>query len=433
MKPNGKITLAAGASLLLAVSGPACAEMKGEGQLEDLHQVVKSQQQQLDAQASEIQALKEKLNTLLGQTDKNSTAAAAKVDKKDTENLKKTDLVVESKNNKVDVSLYGQINRAALWADNGDSSQVYFVDNNFSSSRMGLDALAGVTDDLFFGGKFEYEIISNNSQDVNQDEQDTSASLKIRHADVFVESKTMGKLSLGQGSTSTDATAERDLSGTTVVAYSAVQDQAGGQKFYDSTAESVSTTQVKNVIDNMDGLSRRDRVRYDSPIFAGFQLSGSSIETGAFDSALSYSRKFGGILLASALGYANPGDLAAWDNQYDGSVSILLENGLNLTFAGGIQEFDTDNHNDTDYWYGKLGYKTGLFPQGITAFSIDYGLWNDFNQNGNEAQSIGLAFVQDISEWGTEFYIAYRLYSFDGEGADFDDINSVMSGARIKF
>ncbi len=431
-KRYGKtLALVAGTSLLLGVSSPALAA-DGTGELKTLQLLVDSQQQQLNSQAGEIAALKEALNSLLSQTAQNKPAVAAKADKKEAESSQPESLVV-SKIPKVDVTLYGQINRAALWADNGDSNQVYFVDNIFSSSRMGLDALAGVTDDLFFGGKFEYEIISNSSLEVNQDEQDTSASLKIRHADVFVESKALGKIFLGQGSTSTDATAERDLSGTTVVAYSAVQYQAGGQKFYNSTAESVSTTQVKNVIDNMDGLSRRDRVRYDSPIFAGFQLSGSAIETGAFDSALSYSRKFGGMLLASALGYANPGDLAAWDNQYDGSVSILLENGLNLTFAGGIQEFDTGNNNDTDYWYSKLGYKAGLFPVGITALSLDYGQWNEFKQNGNEAESIGLAFVQDISEWGTEFYIAYRLYSLDAEGADFDDINSVMSGARIKF
>ena len=430
-KQNGKAyALAAGTSLLLAISNPAHAG--GSGELKDLQQLVNSQQQQLDAQAGEIAALKEALNALLSQNEQTKSAIAEKADKKDIENLH-TDTMVVSKNAKVDVSLYGQINRAGLWADNGDSSEVYFVDNIFSSSRMGIDALAKATEDLNIGGKLEYEIISNSSLEVNQDEQDTSASLKVRHVDAFVESKTLGRVSLGQGSTSTDSSAERDLSGTNVVAYSAVQYQAGGQKWYDSSTDVVSTSQVKSVIDNMDGLSRRDRIRYDTPAFAGFQLSASAIETGAYDSALSYSRKFYGTTLGAAIGYANPGDLAKWDNQYDGSLSILLENGLNLTLAGGIQEYDTDDRNDPNYWYTKLGYKANLFSPGITALSVDYGMWNDFDRNENEAQSIGLAFVQDIADWGTEFYIAYRLYTLDSQNGDFDDINSVMSGARIKF
>ena len=209
-KRYGKtLALVAGTSLFLGVSSPALAA-DGTGELKTLQLLVDSQQQQLNSQAGEIAALKETLNSLLSQTAQNKPAVAAKADKKEAESSQPESLVV-SKIPKVDVTLYGQINRAALWADNGDSNQVYFVDNIFSSSRMGLDALAGVTDDLFFGGKFEYEIISNSSLEVNQDEQDTSASLKIRHADVFVESKALGKIFLGQGSTSTDATAERDL------------------------------------------------------------------------------------------------------------------------------------------------------------------------------------------------------------------------------
>lgn len=430
-KRYGKgMALMAGTSLFLSLSPPAYAA--GSGDLVNLQQVVTSQQQQLDAQAAEIAALKKALASLINQSEQSKAPAAAKADTKDSASPQ-TETMVVSKNAKVDVSLYGQINRAGLWADNGDSSDVYFVDNSFSSSRMGVDAVVKATETLNVGGKLEYEIISNGSLEVNQDAEDTSASLKVRHVDAFVESKTLGKVSLGQGSTATDATAERDLSGTTVVAYSAVHDQAGGIKWYDSTTDILSSSQVKTVIDNMDGLSRRDRIRYDTPTFAGFQLSGSAIERGAYDAALSYSRKFDGITIAAAAGYANSGDLTTWDDQYDGSASILLENGLNLTFAGGIQEYDADDRDDPSYWYTKLGYKAKLFAPGISAFSVDYGMWNDFDQNDNEAESFGFAFVQDIADWGTEFYVAYRLYTLDSEGSDFDDVNSVMGGARIKF
>ena len=49
------------------------------------------------------------------------------------------------------------------------------------------------------------------------------------------------------------------------------------------------------------------------------------------------------------------------------------------------------------------------------------------------ASSFGLAYVQNIKEWGTELYLAYRWYELDRVHTDFEDINAVMSGARIKF
>jgi hypothetical protein len=429
---NLVFALSAAVVLSLAPVQPACSGGADEGAIQALQQLVKNQQQQLDAQANEIETLKGMLNSLLGQTEQNTAAIAEKADQKEMENLQSESMVV-SKIPRVDVSVYGQINRAGLWADNGDASQVYFVDNIFSSTRMGIDAVAKASDDLNIGGKLEYEIISNSSNEVNQDQPDSSATLKIRHADTFAQSRTLGKISLGQGSTSSDGTAERDLSGTSVVSYSAVQYQAGGQKWYDDSSDTVLLSQVKSVIDNMDGLSRRDRLRYDTPVFSGWQLSASAIEAEAFDGALSYSRKFGGTAVAAAFGYATPGDLAAWENQYSGSLSVLLGSGLNFTLAGGIQEYDVVDRDNPDYWYGKLGYKTSLFPQGASAFAVDYGMWNDFDLNGDEAQSLGLAFVQEIADWGTEFYLAYRLYALERDLADIADVNSVMAGARVKF
>ena len=43
---------------------------------------------------------------------------------------------------KVSVQLYGQINRALLYADDGNESKLYFVDNKNSSTRFGFNAKA---------------------------------------------------------------------------------------------------------------------------------------------------------------------------------------------------------------------------------------------------------------------------------------------------
>jgi predicted porin len=105
---------------------------------------------------------------------------------------------------------------------------------------------------------------------------------------------------------------------------------AGGILFYDDDTDALSTaTNIGSVFSNFDGLSRRNRVRYDSPAFWGFQLSGSLLSDGG-DVALRYAAKWGeDWKFAAAVAYADPqatSDTVA--NQYNGSASILHSSGI---------------------------------------------------------------------------------------------------------
>ena len=66
---------------------------------------------------------------------------------------------------------------------------------------------------------------------------------------------------------------------------------------------------------------------------------------------------------------------------------------------------------------------------------MDYTRSDDRDQDRDEATSIGGAIVQDLSKWGMEYYVGYRWHELDrGEGStDFDDINAMMTGMRVKF
>ncbi len=219
-----------GTALICSVSTSAIAGSNGTY---DLEQVVREQQRQLDIQAGEIAQLKEQLKVLLGTTRQNQEALADKADRKQVEELK-IDKVVSSSEKNVDVNLYGQINRAVLWADNGDSSRTYFVDNIFSSSRMGLAAQTRANEDLTIGGILEYEITSNRSTLVNQYDHNLKGEFNQRQTFVYLDSQKLGKVSLGHTSAASDGTAEMDLSGTKVVSYSAINYFSGGQLWYDS-------------------------------------------------------------------------------------------------------------------------------------------------------------------------------------------------------
>jgi len=421
--------LATGTMMSLSLaSGALAGGGMDEKMLMELKQLIEQQQQQLDVQAGEIAQLKEQLGGATQEIEK-------KADKEEVAKLQ-TDKMVTSRFKHVDVNLYGHLNRGILWSDNGDASKVYFVDNNNSMSRLGLNASVSPSDNFTVGGKIEYGIRTNSSGDVNQLNSNgaTSNTWLLRHADVFFSGTTWGKIFLGHGSSASDGTAEVDLSGTSVVAYSDMEALSGGQLWYDGLSNSLSSLQVKNVFSNMDGLGRDDRLRYDTPAFAGFTFSTSAVSGDAYDAAIKYSRAFGDTKVAAAIAWAKPDETNdSVENQYDGSVSVLLGNGLNATFAAGSMDSKADGRDDATFWYTKLGYRVGACSLGTTSFSIDYGENKDLIENNDTAKTWAFAAVQDIESWGTELYIAYRNYQLDSDGTSYEDVNSILGGARVKF
>jgi hypothetical protein len=421
----------AAAIICFAVPGTLGLVMAGPGQddlVMELKTLVERQQKQLDTQASEIAKLKEQMAELTGTQEVVSEKLAAV----ETEGEK---VSVSSSNKHAEVQLYGHVNRAVLWADDGNSSKTYFVDNTNSMTRLGIKGKIQATNDFSVGTRIELGLRTNPSNLVDQSEE-TSFNTDIikRQLDLFLQSKKYGKVSLGFGSTASDGTSEVDLSGTSVVAYSPVADMAGGQLFYDKKNNMLSDVKALFVFANIDGMGRSDRIRYDSPSYSGFNIAGSYSSYSEGDIALRYSRNFTGVKLAAALAAARTGDFfPLTENQYNGSLSLLLENGLNATFAGGIRTWVDDNSDDANYWYAKFGYQLKLFTFGQSNLSVDYAQSKNIIMDDDIASSFGLAYVQNIKEWGTELYLAYRLYELDREHEEYEDINAVMSGARIKF
>ena len=330
---------------------------------------------------------------------------------------------------RIRLSISGQVNRALLFSEDGEQAKVFFVDNDNASSRIRLEAAGEVTEDIGVGAVIEAELQSNSTREVSQDEESTgSASFADRRVEVYFDSATFGTLFLGQGHTASDNTSEVDLSGTAVVGTSDIPDYAGGLEFVDD--DELSDVSIADGFNNFDGLSRDDRIRYDSPTFGGFQLATSAVSDSKFDVAGFYSGAFGDTKLAAATAFASDaGDF----QQVNGSASVLLASGFNVTGAAGWRDFDDGGRDDGKFVYGKLGYLADWFAIGATALAIDGYLGRDVGADGDEAVMVGAYAVQNLDPVATELYAGYRYHDLSRDDADFEPINAVLTGARVKF
>ncbi|MCB1809757.1 MAG: hypothetical protein KDJ99_32705 [Candidatus Competibacteraceae bacterium] len=410
---------------LLAASALAPVVLaKDAATVEELSRIIEQQQRQLEAQARTLETLQQQVQSL-----QQPQPAAAAVD---TAVAKDAPGVVQSGGDRVKLSVSGQVNRGVLFTDDGKETEVFNVDNSNSSTRIRFIGELQANDDLTIGSNIEVQFESNASSRVNQDDQRNVGpnNFTERKLELYADSKRYGRLSLGQGDTASNSSSEVDLSGTGVIGYSSVSDMAGGILFRDADTGELTGTNIGSVFSNLDGLSRDDRIRYDTPSFGGVNLSTSFIADDRWDMALRFAGDFGSFKTAAAIAYADPNE-DDFDSRISGSASLLHASGFNVTGAAGSDDYDD---RDPDFWYIKLGYQTDSWASwGLTALAVDYYSGDEIALQGDESESYGAFVVQQLDDYGTELYFGLRNYSLDRRDENLDDVFAVLAGARAKF
>jgi len=380
----------------------------------------------------------------------------------------------ETGRDKVNLKIYGQVNKAVMWGDDGNAGRTFIVDNNVSSTRMGFLATAPVNADLDFGANIEYAFRSNNSGTVAVNNAaagggtalDTNtgdvaaAPISERKAEVIVNHKRFGKVSLGQGDEAAEGISEYNLTGAVNVSgvlasYNHLQNTV---LFNNTTKAYVATTlgAVHAIID----ADRDDRIRYDTPNFMGFVASASFTSGGGSGAALRYDNKLGQFKVVAGVGYINDSSVLSGaasnttgstqtDDEYTGSVAVLHDSGLNAHFAAGVRNHRkitvTDvRPDDTTHIGGGVGYIAKIFGVGPTAFAADvYKSVNANRTNTNATTSaaaewttttFGFGVEQTFSDIGTSAYLGYRNFDIGAPtGTEIDDVNVVIAGMRVLF
>ena len=344
-------------------------------------------------------------------------------------------------NDKLRLTISGQVNRGVLVYDDGEDTGTLFVDNDNSSTRIRFVTESESFAPATIGARVEVEFQSNPSNLVSQTEQAGVGgdSFNERKFEVYAKSDTWGELLLGQGSTASDGTTEIDLSGTGIAGYSDVDDTGGGLFF--RSGDTLSDVDVASVFANLDGLGRDDRLRYDSPALADFTLSVSAASDEARDVALRWQRDRDpeSWSAAAAVSYSESGngdadaDGDAGDGNADeigsrvaGSVSLLLGSGWNLTLA--IGRGDADDR-DPAFGYAKLGRRFSAFALGQTRVSVDYDRSEDVARPGETATSVGVQIVQQVDRFNADLFAILRAYDLDpGIGTFMTDDGGFLPG-----
>jgi predicted porin len=115
---------------------------------------------------------------------------------------------VRKGNKKVSITLYGKVNKAVLFWDDGAEQNAYVVDNSYESSRFGMKGSGKISGDWSGGFKIEAEVRAAASEAVNQiDDNNAKRSggtlgdegrlLLLRHSYVYIDEKKIGQLRLG--------------------------------------------------------------------------------------------------------------------------------------------------------------------------------------------------------------------------------------------
>lgn len=339
------------------------------------------------------------------------------------------DLPITSGTTKVHLKLKGHVNRAMMFANNGFTHRLLHVDNDNSSTRFGAYATADVTCDVSMGATMVLELQSNKSEEIDIYDNVRGVNFTQRVTEVFIDSKCFGKLSLGYGPTFSDTTSENDLSGTDVIGLGASIDSfSGGLRFREH--KTTPGPQIIEVHNGMDGLSKDNRIRYDTPEYCGWSMGASHITQDSGDVGINFNGEVNSTKIqSSAVLLRKAGDFS----QTSGSTAFLFKNGVSVSFAGGRRFNLKESHRNPFMVHGKLGFTFNMTCFGDTHIAADYGRGHHFIQKEDRAWAMGLFFVQDINPACSEIYIGFRTHRLDRPGAHFRSIHASMIGARVRF
>jgi predicted porin len=396
-------------------------------------------------------------------------------------------------NRKVDLTVYGQVNEAVMFWDDGFEENAYIVTNDASRTRFGFKGDAKIADGWKAKFKIEVGIRTASSKRSNQDDPvGLETNFDLRHAWWAIESKKYGTIHVGHTPTALEEVTESNVAGTgSVGKFTDVEDSGLGMSLVD-TAGNYSTVQwrrlIKHTGDPPGEGERRQAVWYVSPKFSGFWVEAGWGGDDFWDVGVRFAEDVGDFEIEAGIAYGQSSMEDSGDNTtfacvaetndeecstVGGSVSAMHKpTGLYASFGAGW--FKDENilsnavfagaDNESTFWAVEGGIQKEWFPIGKTTL---FGQYYDYQGGANARQDFasnafsgnpggisqifssdlemwGLGAMQELKGAGMKLYVLYRHYEADLTlvetaapanklDVDLEDLDILMTGAIIKF
>jgi len=288
------------------------------------------------------------------------------------------------------VKISGQVHQAAILSSDLDDINV--VDNNHSGSRFRFVANKEFGG-LKMGARYELQATDNGSTS-GEDE----LIQEVRYSDVWL-SGDFGKIAIGKGNSASEGSFES-------------HGLLGHYLAQDLTWLAVNSSlneENRIAYRSIDGFSRQNRIRYDSPNFSGFKFAVAQLNNDIIDFGVSYNGKVGGGKLRFRAGTASGNtpteDRTSWSVAYQTGFGL----GVGYSYAENDADFDT-NWATISYNFGKV--------------VLSAGTGDDSNDNDQTVLGVNYKPVK-----GVEIY----LNTVTADNASGTEADATYLGSRVKF
>jgi predicted porin len=330
----------------------------------------------------------------------------------------------------VKYKLSGQINRAAVYQNDGENSDIQFVDNGASGTRWRMNGSEDIGNGMKVGFNWEWQASSNPGTAAIGADGDTFGSA-LRKAEVWF-SGGWGKVSLGQGDGAGNGLTEIDLSDTWNAAYVVQDEMGGGMAWRTGSGGTIAGgLTYGTTYQTFDAFSRYDRVRYDSPALGPVTISVSAGAQNKYEGAVRWSQGIGGGQISAGLFYGTHSN-GGIDDTFGGSIAYLFSFGTNLLISYSESTPNAVGATTGTNIYGKVGHKWGN-----NAVSLGYGISEDApGAVGFKNAGVNIGFNHNIPKAKVDLYAGLNFATLDSSPAgtpSVDDIYTVTVGTKLKF
>ena len=289
---------------------------------------------------------------------------------------------VRKGNRRVSLTLYGWVNKAVLyWNDGIDSNTHFGVDNTNFATRFGLRGDARVNPNLKAGFSILIDVITGANTGaaggINQLREDTTLqangatstasaiagvnaysedhAFRMRDANVWLEHTQLGRLTVGH-LTNPGPQGIIDLGGVAVASVAAIDLMGGGFIFRRSDGAFTGATIANNTTNTADFSHRTDSIRWDSPSIGGF-IIGAAIGEAAEQSRtvssfnpitatgpvgtywaanIRYAGEFAGFRVAAAAAYESSENEERMNSSAATTGAVLQDGSNNIGLSGSL-------------------------------------------------------------------------------------------------